>query len=452
MEVLNGLAYVARGSAGLWIVDVSNPMVPDNIDSISPPDDASDVTVLDGLAYVAGGASGLQIIDIADPNALSLVSVLDTPGLVLDVELENGFAYLADVYAGVRIVDVSDPGSPVELGAIDTPDRPRNLAVADGIVYAAAGDGGLRIIDASNPAAPVEIGGLATPAYAYDVEVAGGYAYLSVIYFGQRPPGIGSSLWVVDISDPTSPLEVGALDFNANATGMEMADGLLYLAGSGGLRVIDVSNPSAPLELGFIETAAGSSDVDYVDGLAFVANGEAGVRVIDVSDPEALFEVGGWRTSAYGRAVDVKVVDGVAFIAYIPGFPGKGGLLSVDFGPEYQPALSVEAIVKSGAETGVINPRSRGVVPVAILGSEDFDIEEIDQATLAFGSFDVPPAFVAAGGNRDVNRDGYPDLTVQFRISESGIGFGDTEVCLRGALFEGRRFRACAALRTVPGR
>jgi hypothetical protein len=44
-----------------------------------------------------------------------------------------------------------------------------------------------------------------------------------------------------------------------------------------------------------------------------------------------------------------------------------------------------------------------------------------------------------------VDRDGFPDLALSFDIGATGVGPGDTEVCLSGEI-EGDAFRACADL------
>ena len=50
-----------------------------------------------------------------------------------------------------------------------------------------------------------------------------------------------------------------------------------------GLRIIDVSTPSSPVEVGFSSGTGEANDVDVVGIYAFVA--AAGLQVIDVSNP-----------------------------------------------------------------------------------------------------------------------------------------------------------------------
>jgi len=116
------------------------------------------------------------------------------------------------------------------------------------------------------------------------------------------------------------------------------------------------------------------------------------------------------------------------------------------------PALSVDLDIKPGSDRNAINPSSRGVVPVAILGSEDFDVADIDETTLVFGSDEAPLAGAVLRRRNDLNADGFSDLLARFRIDESGIEFGDTESCIQGRLVDGSIFSGCGAIQAVPDR
>jgi sugar lactone lactonase YvrE len=105
--------------------------------------------------------------------------------------------------------------------------------------------------------------------------------------------------------------------------------------------------------------------------------------------------------------------------------------------------------VRPGNPGNRIRPGIRGVVPVAILGSEVLDVGEIDAASLAFGPSRAP-VLRQPGPPADLDHDDHPDLRLLFRVDASGIAAGDAEVCLDGALLDGRPLRGCGAIETVP--
>ena len=103
--------------------------------------------------------------------------------------------------------------------------------------------------------------------------------------------------------------------------------------------------------------------------------------------------------------------------------------------------------VKPGSDPNSINPKSMGVVPVAILGSDTLDVLDVDYANVEFGTGGAMPVHVAL---EDVNDDGFIDLVLHFVQKETGIAKGNVEACISGDI-GGQPFSGCDAIKT-PGK
>ena len=74
----------------------------------------------------------------------------------------------------------------------------------------------LRIQDVSNPEEMQEVGACELPGQVVDISLAGDYAYLTNAYTPREEVGMR----VVDISDPTNPIEIGQFDSTMYGNGV----------------------------------------------------------------------------------------------------------------------------------------------------------------------------------------------------------------------------------------
>lgn len=98
-----------------------------------------------------------------------------------------------------------------------------------------------------------------------------------------------------------------------------------------------------------------------------------------------------------------------------------------------------------------INPRSRGLIPVAILSQDGFDPADIIQETLRFGANGDEDSLVRCQRiRRDMNRDGVKDLLCFFSMRRAGFDESSESGTMTGSLQDSTGFTAQAPLKMVP--
>jgi hypothetical protein len=143
----------------------------------------------------------------------------------------------------------------------------------------------------------------------------------------------------------------------------------------------------------------------------------------------------------FGSVVKVDAVTGT------PTVVSSGGSLVSPVGIAIVPSPAVLAVaidIKPGSFPNSINPRNKGVIPVAVLTTDTFDASTVDPTTVFFG--EAAPVHSAL---EDIDRDGNTDLILHFRTQDTGIACGDTSASLTAVTFSGQEIEGSDSIRTV---
>lgn len=149
-----------------------------------------------------------------------------------------------------------------------------------------------------------------------------------------------------------------------------------------------------------------------------------------------------------GNFADCSFVTG--FTVLVSSFADFEQALTDKLQAELVKAVNID--IKPGSDPNCFNINGNGVVPVAILGDEDFDVTQIDPTTLLFGGLQV-----RVRGNRGPscsfeysNGDAYLDLVCHFDDDAGSWVPGDDEATLTGNLSDGQPFEGSDSICIVP--
>ncbi|MDO8335496.1 MAG: hypothetical protein Q7T74_01785, partial [Candidatus Saccharibacteria bacterium] len=169
-------------------------------------------------------------------------------------------------------------GNPVLKGTFNTPNNAQDIYIAGKYAYVADGTT-LQVIDISNPSSPIQIGTNSSFTAAVSVYVAGKYAYVV-----DTTAAIG--LKVLDISNPLAPQVIGT--YAGGGNGMDVfvtGNKAYYLDTIDGLTILDISNPANPIRLYKDVSVTQLAESIYVMGkYAYVGDFNNLLYIFDISD------------------------------------------------------------------------------------------------------------------------------------------------------------------------
>ena len=262
---------VLGGFTGTHIISIDDSTNIHQVDFVDGQDSNwREITVIGDHAYVVteggGDLQGMQVIDLSTvPDSVHLVTTytatfLRSHIIMRDITTEDPVVYISGTSStgGVHMIDVSDPAQPVQIGLYDPPYYIHDAHVRGNILFASALSNGLDVVDITDKANPSLLARIEHQSqFTHSAWTTADNTHVVVT---DEVDGLPARIW--NISDLDNPTEVS--QFSANLQSLVhnpyVLGNFVFLShNTEGLRVLDIRDPSLPVEVGYYDTYPGPS-------------------------------------------------------------------------------------------------------------------------------------------------------------------------------------------------
>ena len=267
-----GKEYALLGTiSGTAIYDINQTDIKELFFFPGPSSRWREITVIGTHAYVvtegSGFGEGMQVISLSSlPEDATLETTFDSRfrrGHIIsrDIYSELPFVYISGTCGncGVEVVDVSEPAQPVQVGQYRPGYYIHDCHVRGDYLYAAAFfNGTMDVVDISDKSNPTLIA---------QIEVPGGRVHSSwttedekFLIISAESDGLPARIWNIEDFDNMSEVStytgnIESLTHNPYTRG----DFVFFSHNTEGITIVDMKDPSLPLEVGFYDTFDGPS-------------------------------------------------------------------------------------------------------------------------------------------------------------------------------------------------
>jgi hypothetical protein len=283
-------AYAVRLDDTLIVADLSNPAVPRRRGSLALAGGALGIAAEGSLVLVALGSAGLDLIDVSDPDTPRRIrTMLSSPQSgAYSVAVAAGYAYAGHRNA-LTMLDVSDPLAPrvrarveVGLGTVTA------LAIREPLLALALGDNDrVMVLDALQ----MQIrGSVAVTGYVRRLAFVDGYLLAAGTWHDLNA---GGALWQLDVTNPSAlTLRAGPEPQGARAKvpssspGLAAWRGRVYLTDlRAGLLALDLSEAGGPLRPVGVSGIGLPTDLAISGRHALTVDPYIGLTALDLEAP-----------------------------------------------------------------------------------------------------------------------------------------------------------------------
>lgn len=280
VHVEDDLAFVIdigdHESYGLIIVNVSNPFQPAIRGTYFDGGLPFSIESAGDIVYIADQLEGLRVLDISNSSqSTSIEGQYIGSGAAYDLEIVGDLLFLADGQYGLVILNISIPSTPVFISSYGNGFV--HLDIEGNIAYLAGGER-IRLVDISNPDHPTLIGQFFLSGITlWDPSVSNDIIYVA-IHSGTR-----RELKILDTTNPTSVEQLSEFDSAGGFQSFYVQGSFLYAVDyERGLYLLDISNPLSPVEITRFFDGGLPWDVVLSDDLIFLC-GTADLQILQMT-------------------------------------------------------------------------------------------------------------------------------------------------------------------------
>ena len=424
------LAFVTDFGARVWVIEPKQLRLAPGPNPIAISNDGLDTAISrdDRFLLVCGGNTPLvSPISVIDIEARTEVSTLSLGSNCLSVEVCGDGSVLATTPSSLYRLSISDTGTLSHTGEVRS-----GQFFAQNVTCAPDDASAILIKDPAEIAA-FRIPGL-SPADTRVLTSQGSSGNTVLVSSDGDRVYASTSLGLLDVFDydaefsTLSSVPIQSIDLGGGASSSVFGIDTMALRADGKKLYVTrtpVWTSRSGIPSGRLMTRDDATGGHRVIGSPDVAATLKGVRIVEPARVQVIDAASGTLKASMKRR----------------GFVFPAGICL--------PRLEAVAIdVRPGSKRNLIDPKSRRMVSVALLGSDVLDVADVDATTLGFGPNHTGPADEVYFD--DVNDDGLTDLVSRYRIQDTGIQSSDTEACVVATLSAGTEIEACDSITTVP--
>ena len=229
--------------------------IPNEISTIALSSDVYDVTTFEHYGVIFEW-SRFSIFDLADPtNPVLLNTTSMGNSRINDGVMSGHYLYLTTGNTRFQIYNLSQPGNPVAEGFINLGGN-SYIHVRNDTAWVIGNNNKIHVVDVSNKSQPTLITNIVVPnGTNFTCWLSKDGNYLFVSRYSTSAPGFG--IGIIDVNDVFNPvfLQDFVIDPSAYIAECMVKEDYLFVAHhTQGIRIIDVSDPTTPQEVGYYDT------------------------------------------------------------------------------------------------------------------------------------------------------------------------------------------------------